>query len=125
MQLQGELQARGAYAVCVRDSILFIGEFSGESDDVSAVRCVLCLSVYKNPFHAAYTIATHEGIAALQKGLGPAIVSPMPGPPPRCRVLPFLKRELSRERPAGIPVRHELDAPGHVPDAAERRLAGG
>ncbi|KXJ12691.1 solute carrier family 25 member 35 [Exaiptasia diaphana] len=44
MQLQGELKARGSYAV-----------------------------YYRNVFHASYTIARHEGILALQKGLAPGI----------------------------------------------------
>lgn len=45
MQLQGELQARGSYSVH-----------------------------YRNVFHASYTIAKHEGLTALQKGLCPALV---------------------------------------------------
>jgi len=44
MQLQGELQARGAYAVH-----------------------------YRNVFHAAYTIGMKDGLIALQKGLVPAL----------------------------------------------------
>lgn len=44
MQLQGELQAKGNYAVH-----------------------------YRNVFHAAYTIATKEGATAIQKGLVPAL----------------------------------------------------
>lgn len=44
MQLQGELKARGSYAIH-----------------------------YRNAFHASYTIARHEGILALQKGLVPGI----------------------------------------------------
>lgn len=43
MQLQGELTSRGKYAVR-----------------------------YKNVFHAAYVIAKHDGILALQAGLVPA-----------------------------------------------------
>lgn len=45
MQLQGELQAKGAYRL-----------------------------LYRNVVHAAWTIARTEGLWALQKGLGPAIV---------------------------------------------------
>lgn len=44
MQLQGELQARGMFQVH-----------------------------YRNVFHAFFTIARHEGIAALQKGIRPAL----------------------------------------------------
>lgn len=44
MQLQGELKAKGQYTVH-----------------------------YKNPFHAVYTIARVDGIAALQNGLVPAL----------------------------------------------------
>lgn len=44
MQLQGELEARGAYK-----------------------------KIYKNTFHAAYLIAKHEGILALQSGIAPAL----------------------------------------------------
>jgi len=44
MQLQGELQARGNYAVH-----------------------------YRNVFHAAYTIGRKDGLLALQKGLVPAL----------------------------------------------------
>ncbi|KAJ8683231.1 hypothetical protein QAD02_019023 [Eretmocerus hayati] len=43
MQLQGELLSRGSYA-----------------------------RVYRNTFHAGYQIARHEGLLALQSGLGPA-----------------------------------------------------
>ena len=45
MQLQGELRARGSYAVH-----------------------------YRNVFHASYNIAKHDGITALQKGLAPALI---------------------------------------------------
>lgn len=45
MQLQGELRARGSYTV-----------------------------YYRNVFNASYTIARHEGILALQKGLMPGIL---------------------------------------------------
>ena len=45
MQLQGELQGKGTYQVH-----------------------------YRNVFHAAWTIARTEGLLALQKGLGPAVV---------------------------------------------------
>lgn len=45
MQLQGELKARGSYSI-----------------------------VYRNAFHASYTIAKHEGLLALQKGLFPALL---------------------------------------------------
>lgn len=45
MQLQGELQGKGTYRVH-----------------------------YRNVFHAAWTIARTEGLLALQKGLGPAVV---------------------------------------------------
>ncbi|KAK2576424.1 hypothetical protein KPH14_005758 [Odynerus spinipes] len=44
LQLQGELEARGAYK-----------------------------KIYKNTLHAAYLIAKHEGILALQSGIGPAL----------------------------------------------------
>ncbi|KAL2745937.1 solute carrier family 25 member 35-like isoform X2 [Vespula maculifrons] len=44
LQLQGELEARGAYK-----------------------------KIYKNTFHAAYLIAKHEGILALQSGIAPAL----------------------------------------------------
>lgn len=43
LQLQGELKAKGQHAVH-----------------------------YKNVFHAAYVVAKHDGILALQKGLVPA-----------------------------------------------------
>jgi len=45
MQLQGELRARGSYAIH-----------------------------YRHVFHASYTIARHEGILALQKGLLPGVL---------------------------------------------------
>ena len=45
MQLQGELQIRGSYT-----------------------------RHYRNAFHASYTIARHEGLLALQKGLCPALL---------------------------------------------------
>lgn len=45
MQLQGELQARGQFQVH-----------------------------YRNVFHAFFTIARHEGICALQKGISPALL---------------------------------------------------
>ena len=44
MQLQGELEARGSYK-----------------------------RIYKSTFHAAYLIAKHEGIFALQSGILPAL----------------------------------------------------
>lgn len=44
MQLQGELQARGKFQVH-----------------------------YRNVFHAFYTVAKHEGVCALQKGIRPAL----------------------------------------------------
>lgn len=44
LQLQGELEARGTYK-----------------------------RLYKNTFHAAYQIAKHEGIFALQSGIVPAL----------------------------------------------------
>ena len=44
MQLQGELQARGSYMIH-----------------------------YRNVFHAFYTIARYDGLAALQKGLVPGL----------------------------------------------------
>ena len=44
MQLQGELRARGSYALH-----------------------------YKNVFHASYNIIMYDGITALQKGLAPAL----------------------------------------------------
>lgn len=44
MQLQGELQAKGKFTVH-----------------------------YRNVFHAFYTVARHEGLCALQKGIGPAL----------------------------------------------------
>ncbi|XP_015190199.1 PREDICTED: solute carrier family 25 member 35-like isoform X2 [Polistes dominula] len=44
LQLQGELEARGTYK-----------------------------KIYKNTFHAAYLIAKHEGILALQSGIAPAL----------------------------------------------------
>lgn len=45
LQLQGELEARGSYK-----------------------------PIYRNTFHAAYLIARHEGVLALQSGLAPALV---------------------------------------------------
>lgn len=45
MQLQGELQAKGQFTVH-----------------------------YRNVFHAFYTVAKHEGLCALQKGIGPALL---------------------------------------------------
>lgn len=45
LQLQGELKSRGKYYVH-----------------------------YRNIFHAGYTIMRHDGLLAIQKGLGPAIV---------------------------------------------------
>lgn len=44
LQLQGELEARGAYR-----------------------------TIYKNTFHAGYVIAKHEGILALQSGIRSAL----------------------------------------------------
>ena len=44
LQLQGELEARGTYQ-----------------------------KVYRNTFHAAYIIARHEGMFALQSGIAPAL----------------------------------------------------
>lgn len=44
MQLQGELQAKGQFPVH-----------------------------YRNVFHAFFTVAKHEGVCALQKGIGPAL----------------------------------------------------
>ena len=44
LQLQGELEARGSYK-----------------------------RIYRNTFHAAYLIARHEGIFALQSGIAPAL----------------------------------------------------
>ena len=44
LQLQGELEARGSYK-----------------------------RIYRNTFHAAYVIAKHEGIFALQSGIVPAL----------------------------------------------------
>lgn len=45
LQLQGELKEKGTHAVH-----------------------------YKNVFHAGYVVAKNDGILALQKGLGPALV---------------------------------------------------
>ena len=45
LQLQGELKSRGKYYVH-----------------------------YRNIFHAGYTIMRHDGLRAIQKGLGPAII---------------------------------------------------
>ena len=44
MQLQGELRAKGQYAVH-----------------------------YRNIFHATYSIVKHDGVLSLQKGLSPAL----------------------------------------------------
>lgn len=44
LQLQGELEARGSYT-----------------------------RIYKNTLHAAYLVARHEGVLALQAGLAPAL----------------------------------------------------
>jgi hypothetical protein len=69
LQLQGELQAKGTYQRYKNDD----GAKSAISHDTYPTD--IPARHYRSVLHAAWTIARLEGVGALQKGLGPALVS--------------------------------------------------